>query len=49
MPGHPLFWLAGATFLIIVAAAVWNLISTRRRQKYGKGVKGMGGKNDPLH
>ena len=48
MPHHPLFWLAGVTFLIVVAAAIWNLISTQRRQKYGRDVQGMGGKHDPL-
>ena len=48
MPSHPLFWLAGATFLIVIAAALWNLNSTRRRQKYGRNVKGMGGEHDPL-
>ena len=48
MPSHPLFWLAGATFLILLAVLIWNLISTRRRQKYGKNVKGLGGDNDPL-
>ena len=48
MPSHPLFWLAAVTFLIIIAVAAWNLVSTRRRQKYGKAVKGMGGVNDPL-
>ncbi len=48
MPLHPLFWLAAITFLIVISFAAWNLISTRRRQKYGKNVGGMGGKNDPL-
>ena len=48
MPSHTLFWLATVTFLIVIGFAAWNLISTRRRQKYGRNVKGMGGKNDPL-
>ena len=48
MTTFPLFWLAVVTFLIIIAAAAWNLNSTRRRQKYGKDVHGMGGKHDPL-
>ena len=48
MPSHPLFWLAGATFLIVLFLAAWNFNSTRRRQKYRKDTHGMGGKNDPL-
>jgi hypothetical protein len=45
---HPLFWLAAATLIIVVAIAVWSLVSTRRQQKYGKQVSGVGGPNDPL-
>jgi hypothetical protein len=48
MFAHPLFLLAMATFLVVIGLAGWNYISTRRRQKYGRDVKGMGGKNDPL-
>jgi hypothetical protein len=40
---HPLFWLAIVTFLIVIAFTAWSLMSTRRRQKYGKRVEGIGG------
>ena len=45
---HPLFWLAILTFILVLGFAVWSLISTRRRQKFGKNVSGVGGPNDPI-
>lgn len=48
MPTHPLFWLVFVTFGLLIAVLGWNYISTRRRQKHGPDVKGMGSDNDPL-
>jgi len=45
---HPLFWLAILTFLLVVGAAVWSLVSTRKQQKFGKSTSGIGGPNDPM-
>ncbi len=45
---HPLFLLAIVTFLLVVAAAIWNLVATRRQQKYGRHTTGIGGPDDPL-
>lgn len=45
---HPLLLLAIATMAVVLAFAAWNYVSTRRRQKYGSKVRGMGGENDPL-
>lgn len=45
---HPLFLLAIATFVLVIAFALWNLIATRRQAKYGRRTTGIGGPNDPL-
>jgi len=45
---HPLFLLAIVTFALVVAAALWNLLATRRQQKNGRPESGIGGPNDPL-
>ena len=45
---HPLLWLAIATFIVVIGFLVWNLISTRRQQKHGPNVSGLGGPNDPM-
>ena len=44
---HPLFLLAIATFIVILAFLGWNLLSNRRSQAKGT-VSGVGGLNDPL-
>lgn len=44
---HPLFLLAGLTFILIIAFLVWNLISTKRH-RFGKNPTGIGGAHDPL-
>jgi hypothetical protein len=48
MSRHPLYWLAFLTFIVVAGFAGWNLMSTRRRQKAGDNVSGLGGPNDPL-
>ena len=48
MSGHPLYLLAFMTFIVVGGLAVWNLISTHRRQKLGRNISGPGGPNDPL-
>ncbi len=45
---HPLFLLAFATFLAVIAFGVWNWMSTRRHQQTGGNVPGVGGPSDPL-
>jgi len=45
---HPLFLLAIATLLIVLAIGAWSLLSVKRRQKYGESASGVGGPNDPL-
>ena len=45
---HPLFWLAFATFLILIFYGVYNYYATKRQQKHGSDIEGIGGKNDPL-
>jgi hypothetical protein len=46
---HPVYLLLFVTLLLVAAFAVWNLLSTRRQQKYGTdNISGPGGKNDPL-
>jgi hypothetical protein len=45
---HPLFILAFATLFAVVAFGAWNLISTRRNQKTGGDVSGLGGPADPM-
>ncbi len=45
---HPLLWLALATFIALLVILFWNLRSTRRQQKHGPNVSGMGGPNDPM-
>jgi len=45
---HPLFLLAIVTLLIVAAFGIWNFLSVRRRQKYGRSTTGIGGRNDPL-
>jgi hypothetical protein len=45
---HPLFLLAIATLLIVAAIGAWSLLSVKRRQKYGRATKGVGGPNDPM-
>ncbi len=48
MLGHPLFWLLLATLIIAVGFGGWNILSTRRRHKFGPDVSGVGGRKDPL-
>jgi hypothetical protein len=48
MAGHPLFLLVIVTLLIVVGIGAWGYISTRRNQKHGPDVKGLGGRNDPM-
>jgi hypothetical protein len=45
---HPLYILAFATFLLVIGFGVWNWISTRRHQKTGGNVSGLGGPADPM-
>ncbi len=46
---HPVYLLLFVTLLLVAAFAAWNLLSTRRQQKYGTdNISGPGGKNDPL-
>jgi hypothetical protein len=45
---HPLFILAFATFLAVVAFAIWSFASTKRHQKTGGNTSGIGGPADPL-
>ena len=45
---HPLLWLALLTFIIVVAFAAWSLASTRRRQRHGPNVDGVGSHADPM-
>ena len=40
---HPLFLLAFATFVLVVAFLVWNRVSTKRHK-----APGVGGPNDPI-
>ncbi len=44
---HPLFALAFATFLVVAAFLVWNLLSAKRH-RFNRDVSGPGGSNDPL-
>jgi hypothetical protein len=44
---HPLFLLAFATFVVIIAFLVWNLLSAKRH-RFSRDVSGPGGSNDPL-
>jgi hypothetical protein len=44
---HPLFILAFATFVVVAAFLVWNLISAKRH-RFNRDVSGPGGSNDPL-
>jgi hypothetical protein len=46
--GHPLLWLALATFGLVMAWGVYNLLATKRQQKHGHDIEGIGGKNDPF-
>lgn len=45
---HPVYILAFATFLLVLAFFGWNLLSTHRRIKHGRNVEGIGGANDPM-
>jgi hypothetical protein len=45
---HPLWLLAFATFILIAGAAIWSLVSTKRRHEQGPNVEGLGGRNDPM-
>ena len=45
---HPLFLLPAITIIALIAFAVWNVITTRRRHKHGPDVSGVGGRKDPL-
>ncbi len=44
---HPLFILAFATFAVVAAFLVWNLLSAKRHS-FNHDVAGPGGSNDPL-
>ena len=44
---HPLFVLAFATFVIVAAFLVWNLVSVKRH-RFHRDVAGPGGSSDPL-
>ena len=48
MLGHPLFWLAFVTFVLVIGFAVWNYLSVKRNQETGGKTDGIGGPNDPL-
>jgi hypothetical protein len=48
MFGHPLLWLALATFGVVVAYAIYNLAATLKQLDKGSEVGGIGGKHDPL-
>ncbi len=48
MFGHPLLWLALATFGVVVAYAIYNLAATLKQLDKGSDVGGIGGKHDPL-
>jgi hypothetical protein len=44
---QPLLLLAIATFVLVGAFLVWNIVSTRRH-RFSRSVSGVGGENDPL-
>ncbi|MBV9655940.1 MAG: hypothetical protein JOZ42_15405 [Acetobacteraceae bacterium] len=44
---HPLFWLAFATFALVVAFLIWNQVSTGRH-RFGRKAEGVGGPSDPI-
>ena len=48
IPISPVYLLAIATLVLVVAFLVWNLISVRRNQKTGGKTSGLGGPNDPM-
>jgi hypothetical protein len=45
---HPLFLLAIATFVLIVAFLVWNVMSTKRHRFGRNNPAGIGGVSDPM-
>ena len=47
--GFARIWLLAIVTLVLVGAvAVWSLASTKRQQKHGPNVSGIGGPNDPM-
>ena len=48
MSSHPLYWLVFATMILVIGAAAWSWISTKRRQTTGGRTSGLGGPNDPM-
>lgn len=47
-PTHPVWILALVTFVLVLAAILWSLVSTRRRQATGGRTTGLGGPSDPM-
>jgi hypothetical protein len=48
MSSHPLYWLAFATFLLVLGFLIWNRVSVHRNQVTGGKTSGLGGPNDPM-